>query len=125
MFYDITIWVIISLILIILIHYLFIFFKDTLTVPKVKDLIIQPEEKYKNIEIITREEEVITREEEGTTNINDLKQTSTKPITNDDNEMKNELKNFFNELKEQNNIDTNLNNNVKGNLDEKLFTEIR
>ena len=94
------------------------FFKDTLTVPKVKDLIIQPEEKYKNIEIITREEE-------GTTNINDLKQTSTKPITNDDNDMKNELKNFFNELKEQNNIDTNLNNNVKGNLDEKLFTEIR
>ena len=58
-----------------------IFFKDTLTVPKVKDLIIQPEEKYKNIEIITREEE-------GTTNINDLKQTSTKPITNDDNDMK-------------------------------------
>ena len=38
MFYAITIWTIICLILIILIHHLFNFFKDTLTVPKIKDL---------------------------------------------------------------------------------------
>tara|TARA_A100001011_G_C14004333_1_gene712785 strand:+ start:445 stop:804 length:360 start_codon:yes stop_codon:yes gene_type:complete len=119
MFYDITIWILISLILIILLHYLFNFFKDTLTVPKVKDLIVQPQEKYKNIEIITNQ----SNKEEGTTSINDLKQSSTEPITNDVNDMKNELKNFFNDLKLQNNNISS--NNLDNNLAEKLYSEIR
>lgn len=42
-------WTVISLVLIILIHYLYSFFIDTLTVPKVKDLIHNPTERYNQI----------------------------------------------------------------------------
>ena len=40
---------IISLILIFLVHYLFTFFKDNLTVPKVIDLVEHPKEQYENL----------------------------------------------------------------------------
>lgn len=40
---------IISLIFILLLHHLFQFFKNTLTVPKVKDLVNSPNKKYQNI----------------------------------------------------------------------------
>ena len=40
---------VISLILIILVHYLFTFFKTNLTIPKVKDLVNKPHEKYEEI----------------------------------------------------------------------------
>lgn len=42
-------WTIISLILIMLVHYLYSFFINTLTVPKVRDLINKPTEKYNKI----------------------------------------------------------------------------
>ena len=42
-------WTIISLVLIILIHYLYIFFKTTLTVPKIKDLVNRPHQQYRDI----------------------------------------------------------------------------
>ena len=42
-------WTIISLVLIILVHYLYSFFIDTLTVPKVRDLINKPAERYNEI----------------------------------------------------------------------------
>ena len=42
-------WTVISLVLIILIHYLYIFFKTTLTVPKIKDLVNRPHQQYKDI----------------------------------------------------------------------------
>ena len=42
-------WIIISLVLIMLIHYLYSFFKNTLTVPKVKDLVNKPTERYNEI----------------------------------------------------------------------------
>jgi hypothetical protein len=42
-------WTVISLVLIILLHYLYSFFIDTLTVPKVKDLIHNPTERYNQI----------------------------------------------------------------------------
>ena len=35
-------WIVVSLILIFLIHYLYLFFKTNLTVPKVKDLVKSP-----------------------------------------------------------------------------------
>ena len=37
---------VISLILIVLVHYLFTFFKTNLTIPKVKDLVTLPQKKY-------------------------------------------------------------------------------
>jgi len=39
-------WILISLILIFLLHYLYTFFKTTLTVPKIRDLVNKPTEKY-------------------------------------------------------------------------------
>lgn len=42
-------WTIISLILIMLVHYLYSFFINTLTVPKVRDLINKPVERYNEI----------------------------------------------------------------------------
>jgi hypothetical protein len=42
-------WVIISLTLIFLAHYLFIFFTNTLTVPKVKDLVNKPSVCYSEL----------------------------------------------------------------------------
>ena len=42
-------WTIISLILIMLVHYLYSFFINTLTVPKVRDLINKPTERYNKI----------------------------------------------------------------------------
>lgn len=42
-------WTIISLILIMLVHYLYSFFINTLTVPKVRDLINKPTERYNEI----------------------------------------------------------------------------
>ena len=118
MFYDITLWVITSLILIILIHYLFNFFKDTLTTPKIKDLIEQPLMRYKNIENITND--IDSQDIIGTTKIDEIlnKKNTT---ANNENDMKDELKNFFNELKEQN----TMNNNFSNSFDKKLYSEIR
>ena len=38
--------VILSIILIAVIHYIYVFFKTNLTIPKVKDLIHQPQKQY-------------------------------------------------------------------------------
>ena len=40
---------IISIILIFLVHHLIQFFRDTLTVPKIKDLVNAPTQKYENM----------------------------------------------------------------------------
>lgn len=45
----ITRWSIISLILILLVHYLVSFFIDTLTIPKTKDMVHKPAERYNEI----------------------------------------------------------------------------
>ena len=109
MFYDITLWTIISLILIILIHHLFNFFRDTLTVPKVKDLVKQPQDSYQNIEILSK------KSDSQSTNIEEIQ-----PVENDTDTMKNELKNFFNDLK-QNNSNLSTNNPFSSN---KLYSEL-
>jgi hypothetical protein len=49
MFFSTCKWIIISLTLIFLIHYLYIFLMNTLTVPKLKDLVNKPTEQYKDI----------------------------------------------------------------------------
>ena len=40
---------VISIVLIFLVHYLINFFKSTLTVPKIKDLVNTPNQKYENM----------------------------------------------------------------------------
>jgi hypothetical protein len=94
---------IVSIILIFLVHYLFNFFKETLTVPKIKDLVNVPNKKYENIfNIISK-----TNETPNYTDIDLLPiQTNIEPQTAENNEqkwnnqpdadsMKNELKSFL------------------------------
>ena len=81
--------IIISLVLIILIHYLFTFFKTTLTVPKIKDLVNRPQQKYEDLlnTIKTEQEKPIST-------------PTPKPILkpNTSSSMKDELKNFMKDL---------------------------
>ena len=98
----------ISLILIALIHYLFIFFKTNLTTPKVKDLVNKPQEQYDML-------------------FNTIKNNSTRQTNKDDNgnqsndgnninnnaDMKNELKNY---LKELSNSKANSSNSFLGSM---------
>jgi hypothetical protein len=95
---------IISIILIFLVHYLFNFFKETLTVPKIKDLVNVPNKKYENMfNIISKNNEVIEP-----TNYTDIDLLPTQPHnkteekydsiwdkSSDADSMKNELKNFL------------------------------
>ena len=69
---------IISIILIVSVHYTYIFFKDNLTIPKTKDLVKKPTEQYNKIY------EVIKNKKE------------------EKNNMKNELKNYIKELSQNN-----------------------
>jgi type II secretory pathway component PulC len=73
---------ILSLILIILVHYLFTFFKTNLTIPKVKDLVNKPQKQYEALFDTMKE--------------SNIKQ---QPIPTETNEnMKDELKNYLKEL---------------------------
>ena len=86
---------IISIVIIILLHYLFIFFKTNLTSPQTKDLVSMPKEQYKEIfdslsnNINNQNIENITTE------------TNIKPNINKD-QMKEELKDFLKDLNKQN-----------------------
>jgi ABC-type bacteriocin/lantibiotic exporter with double-glycine peptidase domain len=76
---------IVSIILIFLLHSLFGFFKSTLTVPKIKDLVHAPAQKYETMFHIM-------------SNAKDIKQpskSSTEPEPPPRASMKNELKNFL------------------------------
>ena len=86
---------IISLILIILVHYLFTFFKTNLTIPKVKDLVNKPMKQY---EIL----------------FDTMKETTIKPVAptiDDTSNMKNELKNYLKELSSSKKLLSSNNNN--------------
>ena len=92
-------WIILSFILIILIHYLYIFFQNTLTTPKVKDLINKPTERYN---------EIISSINNTTNTINTTNTTNTTNTNNlNNNSMEFELKNFLKDLKQSNNTSTN------------------
>ena len=73
--------IIVSLVLILCAHYIFIFLKTNLTTPKTKDLVNQPREKYKEMY----------------EKINVVNEKS-----NDNHSMKNELKNYLKDLKKSN-----------------------
>ena len=96
MLYGIITWIIISLIMIIIVHHLFAFLKNTLTVPKVKDLIHQPTESYKEIADTLSNVKLENVKLENVKLDNEV----------DPKEMKNELKNFFNELNQSKTSET-------------------
>ena len=104
-------YIIISVVIISLLHYLYTYFINILTVPKIKDLVNKPGQEYKNIEkiILNNKETLINNNlsnSDDTTDISNLKNIT--PETKND--MKNELKNFFNELNVNNLSDSNANN---------------
>lgn len=91
---------IISIVLIFLVHYLFNFFKETLTVPKIKDLVNVPNKKYENMyNIISKNNENI--EPTNYTDIDLLPIQSDRQDepkwdkSSDADSMKNELKSFL------------------------------
>jgi hypothetical protein len=90
---------IISIILIILVHYLINFFKSTLTVPRIKDLVNSPTQKYENMYNVIKN---------NNSNLNkSLNYTLVDLLPKEEEEntsMKNELKNFLKkQLHESNN----------------------
>ena len=104
-----------SIILIFLVHYLINFFKSTLTVPKIKDLVNTPTQKYENMFNVMS----LSDRQNSNNNINNNSTNISSNINNissnqvsyteidllpkpDENSMKNELKSF---LKKQ--MDTN------------------
>ena len=84
MFLSIFKWGIISFTLIFLIHYLYMFFINTLTIPKIKDLVNKPNEQYRDIfETLQKTQ---------------TQQLST-PTDTDTKQMTEELSSFLNDLK--------------------------
>jgi len=82
---------IISIILIFLVHHLINFFKSTLTVPKIKDLVNTPTQKYENMYSIIKNG--INSEE--TEKLNDYTLIDLLPTKNEEPNMKDELKSFL------------------------------
>ena len=74
MFLNILIQASIYIVLIALIHYLYLFFRNNLTIPKIKDLVNKPKENYKKMYTIIEKNKV------------------------PDNVMKDELKDYFKSL---------------------------
>lgn len=83
---------IISIVLIFLVHHLINFFKSTLTVPKIKDLVNTPTQKYENMYSIinSRNNNIETIQSPKDYTLIDLL-----PSKNDESNMKSELKNFL------------------------------
>ena len=99
---------IISFVLIFLIHHLINFFKSTLTVPKIKDLLNTPIQKYENIYNIinnNNQKNNMNTDKNNDYTLIDLLPKSDDSVVKNELNMKNELKNF---LKSQlNNSNTN------------------
>lgn len=105
--------IIISLILILCAHYIYIFLKTNLTTPKTRDLVNQPREKYKEMyEKINK-----TSYSDSVSSVSDVK------LEQSQSKMKNELKNYLKDLKKSNNIlsNSNTSSNSKSNLSSNSF----
>lgn len=118
MLYNIILSVIISIILIIVVHYLFLFFKDTLTVPIVKDMVIKPNQTYKYLETISTDSINVNNLSNlsDSTELNNLSDSTDLNNLSDSNNMKLELKHYLNDL-------NYTSNNLE--LNSKLYSEIR
>ena len=94
---------VISIVLIFLVHNLLEFFQSTLTVPKIKDLVNAPAQKYENIYSVLNSANTSKLNNE--LNIDELLPLNNgKPSSFDKKTMKNELKNFLKtKLKTDNN----------------------
>ena len=85
---------IISLVIIFLVHSIYHYFKETLTIPKVKDLVNKPQQQYEVLYNTMREE------------------PKSQNNSSDNESMKTELKNYLKELSDKNKGNNNNNNNT-------------
>jgi hypothetical protein len=89
---------ILSILLIFLVHHLINFFKSTLTVPKIKDLVNAPTQKYENIYSIINNSSNHNNDQ----NLNEIT-TLPKTLPKNPDNMKSELKSFLkSQLQESN-----------------------
>jgi uncharacterized membrane-anchored protein YitT (DUF2179 family) len=115
-------WVIqitvISIILIFLVHHLINFFKATLTVPKIKDLVNSPNQKYENIYNILKKpsKDLEYSESGGYSHQKEYTLIDLLPKT-DEPSMKNELKNFLKKQLHTSNATASVNNMNISSLD--------
>jgi hypothetical protein len=94
---------ILSIVFIFIIHHLIIFFKDNLTIPKIKDLVYAPNQKYNDIYNIISSKKDKKEENNYNTENNNNTENNCKP---DIDLMKNELKSFLKEQLHSNSIST-------------------
>jgi len=115
---------VISIILIFLIHHLINFFKSTLTVPKIKDLVNTPTQKYENMyNIINKQNNGGTKnaiDKRNNQNNNDeytlIDLLPNPERKHDETTMKSELKNFLKSQLHESNPVSNLNFYENSNL---------
>jgi hypothetical protein len=145
---------IISIVLIFLVHYLFNFFKSTLTVPKIKDLVNSPTQKYESMFNIISKNNSKAHNKNGNfnndndnnngnndytdnnnnNNENDNEYTLTDllPVQQTKTDMKNELKNFLkkqmnptNDVKSSNNINNTTSISALDSMMSNSYSEFR
>jgi len=104
MFYLIIKYILISLIIIVLLHNIYIYLKNALTVSKVRDLVIKPSIRYKDI---------ISKIEKNNMN-----------SSIENKKMKDELKLFLDELQDTNNNTNSIINKDDNNNDLRSSNEI-
>jgi hypothetical protein len=85
--------IVVSILLIFLVHHLILFFKSMLTVPKIKDLVNNPKQKYEEIYNTIQNYDNLNNKTNLNTNEYTMIDLLPKKETNDD--MKNELKDFL------------------------------
>ena len=95
---------ILSVILIFVSHNLFGFFKDTLTTPKVKDLVNKPQQQYNDIMKTIQKynnstKQSVNKSVNNVNTSNNVTQNSKQQTMIDKTQMKDELKHFLNEIK--------------------------
>ena len=104
----------ISLLLIFLLHYLYSFFKTTLTSPKLKDLVTKPQEKYNTIYNSLK-----SAGDGGVQNLGEDTKNNSESINNSNSSsMKDELKKYLKELNvSSSNNSNNSNNSNSSNIE--------
>ena len=103
--------IIISLLLIALVHYLYTFFKDTLTVPKTRDLVNKPAKRYDEMfGIISNTKEAVNIGQQNIMAGQQSMMVGQQSIAGQQS-MQDELKIFLSELKKPNTNNNNNNNN--------------
>ena len=110
---------IISLLLIFLLHYLYSFFKTTLTSPKLKDLVNKPQEKYNTIYKSLQSAGnggSYNLGEDMKPSVNDNSIVSATSGTSSSTSMKDELKRYLNDLNSNSNSNSNATSSNNSNI---------